>query len=101
MRPAWKAVVSLTVLVLLAGVLTLTPVGAHVNNNVNHVWGHIKDLADDRYLQPSDGDKRYARRLWAVIGYDSDPFEPIILRGKGAVSVQASDVTATPANPLG
>lgn len=98
MRPAWKGVASLVVLVLLAGVLTLTPVGAHVNKNVNHVWGHVKGLADGRYLQPGAADKKYVRRLWAVIGYDSDPFEPIILRGKGAVDVEASDVTSTPTN---
>lgn len=101
MRSVMKGGVALLLLVLLAGVLTLTPVGAHMNENVNHVWKHIKGLADDRYLQQADADKRYPRKLWAVVGYDSEPeFHPIVLRGKGVVSVEASDVTSTPANPF-
>ena len=76
MTSSFRRYVAVAAVAALAGVFFLTPVGAHVSDSVNHLWGdHIK----------AKGDKRYVRRYFAVIESDGD-----LVRGKGVLD--AGDV---------
>jgi hypothetical protein len=67
---------------VLAGTLLLTPVGAHINDSVSHVWGdHIKPKADQRYV-------RLAKSPWARVAENGD-----LIGGEGI-----AEVTAAPAD---
>jgi hypothetical protein len=63
----------------IAGVVFLTPVGAHVSDSVDHLWGeHIKPRADQRYV----------RRYFAVVDENA-----ALVRDKGATD--ATELTGS------
>ena len=66
-------------LLLLGGLLMLSPAGAHINDSVSHVWSHIREKADQRYVQ----------RMWAVVKFVPAGPHPEIARGHLASGVDA------------
>jgi hypothetical protein len=76
-------VIGVLALVVVAAVMMLTPVGAHVTSRFGHLWiSHIKGKTDARYVQ----------RYWAEVEYINTIAGPCpeLERGVGVESVTES-----------
>jgi hypothetical protein len=60
----WRGAV-LIVVALVMGVNLVAPAIGHVGTTIAHIWGHIKPLADDRYLREGEI-KFFENGVWTV-----------------------------------
>jgi hypothetical protein len=71
--------IALAIAGVVVGVLLLSPVAAHVNDNFSHLWGdHIKPKTDDRYVQ-------LTKSPWARVDADAN-----LIKGEGVIDVTDS-----------
>ena len=55
------------------GALMMSPVGAHVGNQVRHLWDHIRPLVKDDFYTKGQSDRRFIRKSSVRKGFFSCP----------------------------